>query len=553
MFNLFILIIESKFMTYIKSLLLVLFYTMLLSACVVEQGKLQEDIEMTSGTSLAGEQAGTFLAGEQAGTSLAGDQAGSIIAGMTAGNSPGCECNLNCDYLEYDEEGCCYCIDDYDCVNNSDCLEGEVCSGYRCTEDYTSLCECEDVYLPVCIEGRTFDNECLAACEGYTMYTEGPCREDTDLYCFDDEVEINCENACTTLSNCLTEQCGSESMAADIINRECLSFCSEDTTITQVVCMESDSCESLIDIISSEMDICELEPEEDCEDLTVNVEYYGYGEECTMIEYECPQESDYYQDECGCGCIYDNECGCPGIDDPVCTGSGRQYENRCLAECAGEFQYFSCEEVCECPSEYRPVCGLDGITYDNECILNCSTIPMLNEGRCNQGTLCDDLEDFECESICNLAVMCHVEHCSEEFTDFFADDCFSFCQNGFDQFFCEMNSCEELTQLTADILGFYDSCGEYNQQECPNEDRGAFYYAYDSNTCSLIDFECSEGTQVFNNYCGCGCYTPMLCPVEDENARYVNNDPEICQQINTINCPEGSQLFNNECGCGCEY
>jgi hypothetical protein len=576
--------------------LIVITWTVLcMTACVVEQSGLENENSQagdsnSAGSGIAGEDAGADV-GETAGTT-AGETAGAA-AGETAGDAVSCDHQCDsCELVFYDEDGCCYCEGDSECEGDSDCSEDKICDDGFCR----TLCECDEIYSPVCAEGRTFANECFARCEGFEDFSEGECGETNDEYCFEDGINATCESACQTMFNCVSDYCGPDSPGPYIIQEQCSQICTPDDMFIQFLCEQNDSCEGLLDLFDGELEsLCNPSTDECEEQAPPNIEYYAFGEDCRDVEYECPPGSDYYEDRCGCGCSfeglcetnpdvdyyaygeecfeldyacpegsqpYEDRCGCgclsfdhcrcPEVFDPVCTASGDYYDNECFARCAEEDDTFSCEQACECNDEYAPVCGLDGVTYDNQCLLDCADIPLVSTERCGGGTLCDGLDDFDCEEVCAVANQCHQEQCDPEFSELFAQQCVFFCDDGFDDFLCSMSFCEELTDLTSELLGFNGSCGEAEEFNCPDRDREADYYSNESDVCGLIDFECPEGSEVFNDLCGCGCVY-RECPVEDDNARYVNYEPEICQQINSINCPEGSAVFNNECGCGCTY
>lgn len=119
------------------------------------------------------------------------------------------------------------------------------------------------------------------------------------------------------------------------------------------------------------------------EDTTADLS--GYGGECT--EYRPPRNS---SDLCVCTMEY----------DPYCCG-GRDFGNKCHAECEGFYVYTDCERSqcdgppsrdsseCLCTKEYVPYC-CDGEVYGNQCTAECQGFDVAAE--CEQSTECFDLD-----------------------------------------------------------------------------------------------------------------------------------------------------------------
>lgn len=85
------------------------------------------------------------------------------------------------------------------------------------------------------------------------------------------------------------------------------------------------------------------------------------------------------------------------------------------------------------------------------------------------------------------------------------------------------------------------------------EDPSRDYKSRDTETCTLIDFVCEEGSQHFFDDCGCGCEPAAgdAGACEQPGKDYVSTDPEECTRIDFL-CTEGSVPFFDDCGCGCE-
>ena len=155
--------------------------------------------------------------------------------------------------------------------------------------------------------------------------------------------------------------------------------------------------------------------------------------------------------------------------------------------------------------------------------------------------------------MCDVAVGCYQEYCSEEEASLIATECLNVCgSDGFplQDIICSFESCEDVVGFLGPITENPNACS-VERQDCPDA-RTSVYYAEDPETCNLISFECEEGSVPFDNVCGCGCTADLECPEEGREARYISRDTEICERI-TLDCPVGSEAFSDECGCGCLF
>jgi hypothetical protein len=101
---------------------------------------------------------------------------------------------------------------------------------------------------------------------------------------------------------------------------------------------------------------------------------------------------------------------CKVEKNPVCTTTGKYFENICLAECVGYFGANSSDcpnnkpnnnssndsskdssnssqtQIplinCGCPTRFEPVCGKNRQTYDNECLMKCKKVEFYKTGAC---------------------------------------------------------------------------------------------------------------------------------------------------------------------------
>ncbi len=235
-------------------------------------------------------------------------------------SSIGCACNdrfapvCGLDGRTYanrcEAEQCAGVIIDYDgpcdnarCTTNANCDPGLSCLAGFCVP--APPCTCDTSFQPVCaLDGKTYGNDCLAACAGTNPLYEGDCREGTT--------------------------CGGLAGMICPTGFRCQIDDDATTTDAQGTCVRAMADERGCE---SDREVCGDERDNDCN---------------TLID-----------DGCG-------NCGCPYTLAPVCGTDGITYNNACLARCTGVTISYPGACTCNtgCPENEDPVCTPEGITYD---------------------------------------------------------------------------------------------------------------------------------------------------------------------------------------------
>ena len=477
------------------------------------------------------------------------------------GNVYGNRCEAECvgvTEVERCEEECT-CTEEYDpvCGRNGQTYPNPCFAECQGVRNYRpgvcdSECACPDVYRPVCgSDGFTYPNPCVAECERIEIFYPGECGE---ISC---EPGTECGDLCDRIVGCFDQECDGR---ADLerISTECCLACSEAGVPLEDIVGPIDECAEMVEVVQEIADTNFCNPRDCDEPPSDNHFYIGFGQECAYIDYECGPGEDYFQDECGCGCVI-RPCECDDVSDaPVCSPEGVQFRNACEARCEGYYGLRSCEESCVCPSVYEPVCGLDGQTYGNECLAACVDMPIVRDGDCYASELCPDGYETSCEDACLVLEECADADCDEEAAESLMEECRALCRSEgplISEVVCSAYSCGEAIEFLSLFTGAPAFC-DVPADVCPDP-AVATYFGQSPDVCRLIEFECPDGETRFDGRCGCGCSSVQECPIEGVNARYVSRDPAICEAV-TAQCPDGSESFgfgmeSDACGCGCQF
>ena len=248
-----------------------------------------------------------------------------------------------------------------ECEADTDCPIGELCND-------DGVCEgvfCPQVWAPVCgVDGQTYGNACtarvahveiahLGQCEcrsdeecpeglvcgddgtcveaiqcvmGGTIYQPGdefPSEDGCNTCRCDENGMIACtERACVCVVDDVVYQPGDEFPSSDGCNTcECMADGGVACTLRACVCAVDDvvyqpgdvfpssdgcnTCECMADgRVACTERACACDPESEWQR-----HYVGIGEDqCAVIRFACPENTEYFANACGCGCEQDPSC-----------------------------------------------------------------------------------------------------------------------------------------------------------------------------------------------------------------------------------------------------
>ena len=253
------------------------------------------------------------------------------------------------------------------------------CAGFSASDTCRPICICPDIWDPVCVDlpdGTTlqFSNDCEAQCEGYTDYYS--CNPDScicpaiydpvcaigfdgDIKTFDNECEARCDGYFFTFP------CDSSCFCDDVYDPVCILVPHfgwkveiRNACIAECLGLEIVSCDDCI-----------------CPEIYDPVCVLADNGDILQFDNYCLAQCAGYEVTISC----EGDCFCEGIYDPVCVfledGTVQKYQSACQAFCDGYDVVYNCENICDCPSTILPVCVLmpDGTykEFSNECMANC--------------------------------------------------------------------------------------------------------------------------------------------------------------------------------------
>jgi coxsackievirus/adenovirus receptor len=381
-----------------------------------------------------------------------------------------------------------------------------------------AVCVCPEIYAPVCGEdGQTYSNTCFAGCAQQEIAFEGEC--DSDPVC---RADADCPQRVNCPSRCEEGQCVRECEPLECFpedEAQYVAYSREECAMIDFLC-EPNSQYFFNDCgcgcIPTDPPICEELP---------NMNYIGNSrEECSRIRFVCPDQQESFFNECGCGCFGDlrPQCDCPENFDPVCGENGRTYGNECEARCDGQDSFDegecntnSCNNNMDCPVVEGCISRCDA----GQCLVRCEPeeclCPTVYAPVCGEN---GQTYGNQCEARCSNQPIQHDGPCLEppicESNDdcpLILDDCSSSCVNGQCVVECEPIECPDPTVVN--------------------------YISEDLLECSLIAFQCEPSFTPFDNECGCGCIPPPVCD---------------CPRLYDPVCGENGQTYSNACRAECE-
>lgn len=342
-------------------------------------------------------------------------------------------------------------------IENNSTLISEV---WACADQ--EPCICPAVYAPVCgVDGNTYSNSCVAACEGVEVASEGECGVENIACNFSWEFQYEIATADFPTSTASKAYCFTDNIFTDNICSWHWDFGSGNTSTS------ADPCEigfpSIVNTVpvTTPYEVCLTVTEcgsnqtyTCCKDLYVNnpvdgfcgvadpltlpwlqtyinpIGGFGGGNDCYQNIYAFElngQEVIYVQVDQVClafdvgSVLFD----CNG--NAICNDGGfTPQENQCSFQGIDVSPFltaanliWTADEPCVCTLQYDPVCGVNGQTYSNACFAACAGVEVASLGECGSG-----------EGFCGVEDISELPWLQSYVEDCFYDEIYSFVING---------------------------------------------------------------------------------------------------------------------------